>query len=73
MCCWLSQPLSDEHMKVIKRYVSNLDNDLILALISLDLDKYVVEIFGEECVDFQSEAEAIWHTESALKNFYVSK
>jgi len=60
-------------MMVIKRYASNLDNDLILALITLDLDKYVVEIFGEECVEFQSEAEAIWYTESTLKNFYVSK
>ena len=58
---------------VIKQYVSNLDNDLVLVLVSVRSATYTVEIMGEELTEFQSEAEAIRYAELMLKNFYVNK
>jgi hypothetical protein len=55
---------------VIKQYVSNLDNDLVLVLVSVRSATYTVEIMGEEFTEFQSEAEAIRYAELMLKNFY---
>jgi hypothetical protein len=50
-----------------------LDNDLVLALVSVKSATYTVEIMGEELTEFLSEAEAIRYAELMLKNFYVNR
>ena len=65
--------MNAQNAYIIKQYVSNLDNDLVLALVSVKSATYTVEIMGEELTEFLSEAEAIRYAELMLKNFYVNR
>ena len=65
--------MSKETVITLKRYLSDLDSELVLATVSVQLDRYFVEVIGEQRIEFASALEAMQHAEAALKNFYVHK
>ncbi len=58
-------------MEIIKRYVSNLDSDLVLLTVGCLSGKYFVEVFGEKIEEFSTEEAAISYAEESLRNFYT--
>lgn len=65
--------MNKENVKIIKRYVSNLDHELVLATVSTRSDQYFSEVLGEQLKEFANEAAAIRHAEETLKFFYVTR